>query len=184
MLRAERQQDLVGRDGNPPARQHAPDQLVDQDRRIVALAVVAPRFDSSHFQRLTIAFAPVRERKQLRIELPEHERIAEPPPAVRTVEPAQRAVSGNARLHARGPVGRSGGGLRRHAAHGRALDAIADEVSRAGARFEITVRDKPFVNQHDGITRHPRKLREFAAGRQAQSDRQTAVEHRVDERRA
>ena len=28
------------------------------------------------------------------------------------------------------------------------------------------------------------KLREFAAGRQAQSDRQTAVEHRVDERRA
>ena len=176
MLGPERQQNLIGRRSDSPARQHAPNQLVDQKSRIAARSVLGPTLDSSDFQRLPAALAPVGERKQRWIELPEHKRIAKLLPAGGTIQPTVRI---DRMRGSRAPVRRIRRAVPRDRREIGAANRAAYVIAVTRTRLEISIRDQTVVHEHRRVARYPRERRQFSSGRQAQAFRQASIEHRV-----
>ena len=178
LLAAQSQQHLIMGGGNSASRQYPADQLVDQLAGADAFTFLPPAIHRLHFQCLTAALTPLRERKLFRVELPVNKRVTHVPPAWRALGPHDLRIAGQ---HAGRPVrwltmlvGIGLGILRRG-------DGPAHEEPIAGARVHITFRHQAFIHQHRSVARNAGQHGQVAARRQPRAAGQTAFQHGCDE---
>ena len=175
LLRAERDQDLLGPRIDAALGQDAGADLLDQHRIVIDRAIRRPPVERGPPQCIARRIAPRVEREQPRIDLPEDERIGIVLPVQRLADMVElRGGDPDARL----PID-----------HGGASDALpfplpagGDEQPAARLRLEIAARDQLVVDGGGGVARDAQLLGQRARGQHLLPRRHLARVNRRDQR--